>query len=77
MPIMSLTQERYNKLKEDYEIKKKELEILKNTTPKDMWITDLDKVKELNKIYNDKLQKLIDSETVQKSEKKKKRKDKA
>jgi len=42
MPIYSLTKELFEKLKEDFTLKKEEIKILKGTKPKDMYISDLD-----------------------------------
>ena len=45
MPIYSLTKELYEKLKEDFKSKKVEIENLKNTDPKDMYLLDLNELK--------------------------------
>jgi DNA topoisomerase-2 len=45
MPIWSLTKEMYEKLKEDFKIKKEEIEILNAVDPKDMYINDLSELK--------------------------------
>jgi DNA topoisomerase-2 len=45
MPIWSLTKEMYNKLKEDYLIKKKELEELSKVDPRNMYLDDLSELK--------------------------------
>ena len=41
MPIWSLTKELFDKLKEDFKNKKEEIEKIKNTDPKDMYLNDL------------------------------------
>ncbi|KAJ3046795.1 DNA topoisomerase 2 [Rhizophlyctis rosea] len=43
MPIWNLTKEKVEKLKEDRDKKLEELEILKATSPKDLWREDLDR----------------------------------
>ncbi|KAJ3044271.1 DNA topoisomerase 2 [Rhizophlyctis rosea] len=43
MPIWNLTKEKVDKLKEDRDKKLAELEVLKNTPPKNLWREDLDK----------------------------------
>ena len=45
MPIYSLTKEMYEKLKEDFTIKKEEIKVLESTDPKDMYILDLTELK--------------------------------
>jgi DNA topoisomerase II len=45
MPIYSLTMELYNKLKEDFKLKKEEIERLKATNPKDIYLLDLSELK--------------------------------
>jgi DNA topoisomerase-2 len=45
MPIYSLTKEMYDKLKEDFKIKKEEIVKLEATDPKDMYILDLTELK--------------------------------
>lgn len=45
MSIWSLTKEMYDKLKEDYLIKKKELEELSKVNPRDMYLDDLSELK--------------------------------
>ncbi len=45
MPIYSLTKEMYDKLKEDFTIKKEEIKTLEATYPKDMYILDLNELK--------------------------------
>lgn len=45
MPIYSLTIELYEKLKEDFKSKKEEIEVLKNTDPKNMYLLDLGELK--------------------------------
>jgi DNA topoisomerase-2 len=45
MPIYSLTKEMYDKLKEDFKIKKEEIKVLESTDPKDMYILDLTELK--------------------------------
>jgi hypothetical protein len=45
MPIYSLTKEIYDKLKEDFKIKKEEIVKLEATDPKDMYILDLTELK--------------------------------
>lgn len=45
MPIWSLTKEMYDKLKEDYLIKKEEIEKLSKVDPKDMYLSDLSELK--------------------------------
>jgi len=45
MPIYSLTKEMYDKLKEDFKIKKEEIVKLEATNPKDMYILDLTELK--------------------------------
>jgi DNA topoisomerase-2 len=45
MPIYSLTKEMYDKLKEDFTIKKEEIKVLESTDPKDMYILDLTELK--------------------------------
>ena len=41
MGILSLTEERMNKLQEDIKSKKSELDKLKNTDIKDIWLDEL------------------------------------
>lgn len=45
MPIYSLTMELFNKLKDDFKAKKVEIEVLKDTDPKDMYLLDLSELK--------------------------------
>ncbi len=45
MPIYSLTKEMYDKLKEDFKIKKEEIVKLEATDPKDMYLDDLNELK--------------------------------
>jgi DNA gyrase/topoisomerase IV subunit A len=45
MPIYSLTKEMYEKLKEDFKLKKEEIAKLEATDPKDMYIDDLNELK--------------------------------
>ena len=45
MPIYSLTKEMYEKLKEDFTIKKEEIKVLESTNPKDMYLLDLTELK--------------------------------
>ena len=45
MPIYSLTKEMYEKLKEDFKLKKEEITKLEATDPKDMYIDDLNELK--------------------------------
>jgi DNA topoisomerase-2 len=45
MPIWSLTKEMYEKLKEDFKIKKEEMEALSKVDPKDMYLNDLAELK--------------------------------
>lgn len=45
MPIYSLTKEMFEKLKEDFKIKKEEIEKLKGVQPKDMYLDDLSELK--------------------------------
>ena len=45
MPIYSLTKEMYDKLKEDFTIKKEEIKTLEATDPKDMYLLDLTELK--------------------------------
>lgn len=45
MPIWSLTQELFDKLKDDYRSKKVEVEELEKIEPKDMYLTDLSELK--------------------------------
>lgn len=45
MPIYSLTKEMYDKLKEDFKIKKEEISKLEATDPKDMYLSDLVELK--------------------------------
>lgn len=45
MPIYSLTKELFEKLKEDFRLKKEEIEKLKATDPKDMYMIDLSELK--------------------------------
>ncbi len=45
MPIYSLTKEMYEKLKEDFKLKKEEIAKLEATDPKDMYLTDLSDLK--------------------------------
>jgi len=45
MPIYSLTKELFDKLKEDFKLKKDEIEVLKATDPKDMYLLDLSELK--------------------------------
>ena len=46
MSIWSLTQELFDKLKDDYRSKKDEVEELENIQPRDMYLTDLSELKE-------------------------------
>ena len=45
MPIYSLTQELFEKLKLDYTAKKEEIVVLENTEPKTMYLNDLNTLK--------------------------------
>ena len=45
MPIYSLTREMFEKLKEDFKLKKEEIEKLKLVDPKDMYLEDLSELK--------------------------------
>ena len=45
MPIYSLTKEMFEKLKEDFKLKKEEIEALKLIQPKDMYLDDLSELK--------------------------------
>jgi len=45
MPIYSLTKELFEKLKEDFKLKKEDIEKLKSTDPKDMYLLDLSELK--------------------------------
>ena len=45
MPIWYLTQELFDKLKDDYKSKKVEVEELEKVEPKDMYLTDLSELK--------------------------------
>lgn len=45
MPIYSLTKEMYEKLKEDFKLKKEEISKLQGTHPKDMYMDDLNELK--------------------------------
>ena len=45
MPIYSLTKEMYEKLKEDFKLKKEEIAKLEATDPKDMYLLDLSELK--------------------------------
>jgi hypothetical protein len=45
MPIYSLTKELFDKLKEDFTYKKEEIEKLKATDPKDMYLLDLSELR--------------------------------
>lgn len=45
MPIYSLTKEMYDKLKEDFKLKKEEISKLEATDPKDMYLSDLSELK--------------------------------
>jgi DNA topoisomerase-2 len=45
MPIYSLTKEMYDKLKEDFKLKKEEIAKLESTDPKDMYLDDLNELK--------------------------------
>jgi DNA topoisomerase-2 len=45
MPIYSLTKEVFDKLKEDFKIKKEEIAKLEATDPKDMYLGDLAELK--------------------------------
>ncbi len=45
MPIYSLTKEMYDKLKEDFKLKKEEIAKLESTDPKDMYLGDLSELK--------------------------------
>lgn len=45
MPIYSLTKEMFEKLKEDFKLKKEEIEALKLVQPKDMYLDDLSELK--------------------------------
>lgn len=45
MPIYSLTKEMYDKLKEDFKLKKEEITKLEATDPKDMYLLDLSELK--------------------------------
>jgi len=48
MPIHSLTKETFDKIKEDFTNKKSDLNKIKSTLPKDMYLSDLSELK--NKI---------------------------
>jgi DNA gyrase/topoisomerase IV subunit B len=74
MSIRILTNERANKMEKLYNDKLKELEIIKNTTIKSMWLDDLDKVLEENKAYNCVLSNEINNEKIVKTKCKKSRK---
>jgi DNA topoisomerase-2 len=50
MPIWSLTKEMYDKIKEDYLIKNKELEELSKVEPRDMYLDDLSELKKKLKV---------------------------
>lgn len=76
MPIRILTLEQADKLTQQYNQLKDEYKLLKNKTIKDLWITDLDIIQNLNSLYNSNLQKEIDEEIKIKSDDKKKRKQK-
>jgi hypothetical protein len=41
MPIYSLTKELYEKLKEDFTLKKEEIKKIEETEPREMYLTDL------------------------------------
>lgn len=45
MPIYSLTKEMYEKLKEDFKLKKEEITKMEGTDPKDMYLDDLNELK--------------------------------
>jgi DNA topoisomerase-2 len=45
MPLWSLTKELFNKLREDFKIKKDDIEVLKATDPKSMYVDDLNELK--------------------------------
>jgi DNA topoisomerase-2 len=45
MPLWSLTKELFDKLREDFKVKKEDIEKLKATDPKDMYIDDLNELK--------------------------------
>lgn len=47
MPLVSITEERALDVKTKWESKEKELEIMKNETPKSLWEKDLDKLEKL------------------------------
>jgi DNA topoisomerase-2 len=49
MPIYSLTKEMFDKLKEDFRLKKEEIEKLKLVEPKDMYLSDLNELKKKSK----------------------------
>ena len=56
MPMWSLTQEKIDELESDYNQKKNELELYKNTTIEDLWISELDNLENLYlKWYDNKL----------------------
>jgi len=50
MPIYSLTKELFDKLKADLKVKKEEIDVIKKTLPKDMYLTDLTNLKKNFKI---------------------------
>lgn len=45
MPIYSLTKELFDKMKQDFTVKKEEIKILEDTDPKDMYLLDLSELK--------------------------------
>ena len=45
MPIYSLTKELFEKLKADFTTKKEEIKVLEETDPKDMYLLDLNELK--------------------------------
>jgi hypothetical protein len=50
MPIYSLTKELFDKLKADLKVKKEEIDVIKKTLSKDMYLTDLTNLKRNFKI---------------------------
>ena len=56
IPLFSLTQEKIDELENDFNEKTKELELYKNYTIQDLWISELDNLeKAYNKWYNNKI----------------------
>ena len=74
LAIRTLTHERANKLESEHKLKTEELNKIKKTTIKQMWLKDLDNVLLEAKKYDDVLSKEIQSEEVIKESSKKRKK---